>query len=420
MGKNYSDNLHSINNTGTNLTLKQMVEISEKLIVGQSDEIYGVNTINWEDSSWKHLSLVNDEEVISLSHAEVYVFSDSVLCLGKVNQNPTSNIVWERQLGWFKDSSQYRILDTIDGEPMEFEWHISQESLHCSSSKMSKSSWTKWANPNNSKDESSSCRCSMTSYGELKTMHRNVLLIPHLCLFFLQKDFQQDIGHSSDLDQKQSGILFTTKDHKENGQSRWIDVNQIRRKRAPSFPCLESIVSRNGQKQRRWKIIYTLLCRWWYDWNCFLHNHFCQPAQYLRSSLRCVCGIQYVSNKYGETRIGRAIWPIGRASKLIDDDTWTFDWDSRTRKFNAEVQGTSGKASTTRSIVKDLYRCRIPENSWSRTVLHDKTYWRVCRASDMSWVYVTTRRQINWTKRLDSREHPNWTRIGSHNQLPTR
>ena len=32
----------------------------------------------------------------------------------------------------------------------------------------------------------------------------------------LQKDFQQDIGHSSDLDQKQSGIL-TTKDHKENG-----------------------------------------------------------------------------------------------------------------------------------------------------------------------------------------------------------
>ena len=41
-------------------------------------------------------------------------------------------------------------------------------------------------------------------------MDRNVLLIPHLCLS-LQKDFQQDIGHSSDLDQKQSGILRTTK-----------------------------------------------------------------------------------------------------------------------------------------------------------------------------------------------------------------
>ena len=133
MGKNYSDNLHSIKNTGNNLTLKQMFDISEKLIVGQSDEIFGVTPIDWEDSSWKQLSLVSDEEVISLSHAKVYVFSDSVLCLGKVNQNPTSNAVWEEKLSWFKDSPQYRTLDTIDGEPMEFECNISQDSPHCSS-----------------------------------------------------------------------------------------------------------------------------------------------------------------------------------------------------------------------------------------------------------------------------------------------
>ena len=29
---------------GTSFTMKQMFDISEKLIVGQSDEIYGVNT----------------------------------------------------------------------------------------------------------------------------------------------------------------------------------------------------------------------------------------------------------------------------------------------------------------------------------------------------------------------------------------
>ena len=87
-----------------------------------SDEIYGVSQISCENSPWKQLSLVNDEEVNSLLHAKVYVFSDSVLCLGKVNQNQTSNTVWERELGWFKDSSQYRTLDTFDGEPMEFEW----------------------------------------------------------------------------------------------------------------------------------------------------------------------------------------------------------------------------------------------------------------------------------------------------------
>ena len=77
MVKNYSDNLHSIKNT-EGLTMKQMFDISEKLISEQSDEIYGVNTINWEDSSWKHLSLVGDEKVISLSKTKVYVFSVSV------------------------------------------------------------------------------------------------------------------------------------------------------------------------------------------------------------------------------------------------------------------------------------------------------------------------------------------------------
>ena len=114
-----------------------MFEISEKLRLEQSDEIFGVSQISWESSPWKQLSVVNDEEVISLSHAKVYVFSDSVLCLGKMNQKPTSNTDQEQQLDWFKDSSQYRTLDTVDGEPMEFEWNIFQDSPHCSSSKKS-------------------------------------------------------------------------------------------------------------------------------------------------------------------------------------------------------------------------------------------------------------------------------------------
>ena len=41
MGKNYSDNWHSIKNT-EDLTMKQMFNISEKLITEQSGEIYGV------------------------------------------------------------------------------------------------------------------------------------------------------------------------------------------------------------------------------------------------------------------------------------------------------------------------------------------------------------------------------------------
>ena len=61
MGKNYSGTLHSIKNTRKDLTLKQMFDTSEKLIVEQSDEIYGVTPIHWEDSPWKHLSLIGGE-----------------------------------------------------------------------------------------------------------------------------------------------------------------------------------------------------------------------------------------------------------------------------------------------------------------------------------------------------------------------
>ena len=120
--------------------MKQMFDISEKLIGEQSDEFYGVNTISWSDSAWKHVSLIGNEEVVSLSRASVYVFSASVLCFGKMNENPLSNVVCEDKLTWFKRSSQYRTLDTIDGESMEFEWNISQDSPHCSSATKSKSS----------------------------------------------------------------------------------------------------------------------------------------------------------------------------------------------------------------------------------------------------------------------------------------
>ena len=122
MGKNYSDNWHSIKNT-KDLTMKQMFDISEKL-VSEQDEIYGVKTINWERSSWKYLSLIDDEQLINLQRTKVFVFSDSVLCLGKVNENPRSNIACGQRLEWFKSSPEYRTMDRIEGEPMELEWSM--------------------------------------------------------------------------------------------------------------------------------------------------------------------------------------------------------------------------------------------------------------------------------------------------------
>ena len=122
MGKNYQNNCHSIVNT-TDLTLKQMFDISTKL-VSEQDEISGLETIGWENHSWKYLSLIGDERIINLQSTKVNVFSDSVLCLGKIFENAESNDAWEQRLGSFNSSQNYRNCDRIDGEPMEFEWNI--------------------------------------------------------------------------------------------------------------------------------------------------------------------------------------------------------------------------------------------------------------------------------------------------------
>ena len=122
MGKNYQNNCNSIANT-TDLTLKQMFDKTTKL-ASEQDEISRLETIGWENHSWKYLSFMSDERIINLQRTKVYVFSDSVLCLGEIYENPQSNGAWEQRLGWFKTSPVYRNFDRIDGEPMEFELNI--------------------------------------------------------------------------------------------------------------------------------------------------------------------------------------------------------------------------------------------------------------------------------------------------------
>ena len=182
MGKNYSQDLRSIKNTGNNLIMKQMFDTSEILKMEQSDEICGVPQISWESSPWIQLSLVNDEEVISLSHAKVYVFSDSVLCLGKMNQNPTSNTLWEDKLTWFKSSPEYRALDRFDGEPIG----IRVEYLPRIHNIAARPRSPKVHEQNGEPEQFQGRIIFMSMFNDItwwkKTMKRNVLLIQHLCL----------------------------------------------------------------------------------------------------------------------------------------------------------------------------------------------------------------------------------------------
>ena len=122
MGKNFQNNRNSIVNTA-HLTHKQMFDISAKFVTEQ-DEISGLETIGWEKHSWTYLSLIGDERIINLQRTKIYVFSDSVLCLGKIHQNPESNEAWNKRIEWFTSSQSNRNFDGINGEPTEFEWNI--------------------------------------------------------------------------------------------------------------------------------------------------------------------------------------------------------------------------------------------------------------------------------------------------------
>ena len=100
-----------------------MFDISAKLVTEQ-DEISGLETIGCEKHSWKQLSLIGDERIINLQRTKVYVFSDFVLCLGKIRQNPEANEAWKKRTEWITSSQSYRNFDGVDGEPTEFEWNI--------------------------------------------------------------------------------------------------------------------------------------------------------------------------------------------------------------------------------------------------------------------------------------------------------
>ena len=68
----------------------------------------------------------------------------------------------------------------------------------------------------------------------------------------------------------------------------------------------------------------------------------------------------------------------------------------------------------------------LMQDSWPQLKsdsVHDERHWRILTIhsiSGLSWVDFAKRRKFIWTKRLDSREHQDWTSVGSYNLFPTR
>ena len=122
MGKNFST-IQSVVKNHESLTLKQMFNVKAQLVNNQ-EEINCLDKIMYGKDSWTHLSLIHDEVVINLQSTKVYVFSDSVLCLGKVLQHPECNEAWKNRVAGVRAERSYRDYDAINGESTEFQWNI--------------------------------------------------------------------------------------------------------------------------------------------------------------------------------------------------------------------------------------------------------------------------------------------------------
>ena len=121
-----------------------------------------ISKIGWYTHPWQRTTLLSDKAVQPLT-AKVYVFSDSVLCLGRMHAHPESVDAWKKKIEWFTDTPQYRELDRIDGEKCNSSGKFSQDSQHHRFSLRFRKRCTKYnVNLNSSQVESYSCLCKVT------------------------------------------------------------------------------------------------------------------------------------------------------------------------------------------------------------------------------------------------------------------
>ena len=122
MGKNFSIMQNVVLNE-ENLTLKRMFDVTAQTIHNE-EEIYCLENVENQKNPWTQLSLINDPVIISLQSTKVYVFSDSVLCLGKVLQHPECNEAWKSRVAGVRAERNYRDFEDVSGESTEFAWNI--------------------------------------------------------------------------------------------------------------------------------------------------------------------------------------------------------------------------------------------------------------------------------------------------------
>ena len=96
-----------------------------RMIIERNTEIMNVCPADVASSLWEKLVLLK-EQAIKWTKTGVYVYSDSVLCLGKQHGPEDAFRRWNDQVSTLKMCCTFRELQGLDGHPMDFEWKLFQ------------------------------------------------------------------------------------------------------------------------------------------------------------------------------------------------------------------------------------------------------------------------------------------------------
>ena len=100
LGQDCTENLRSDTNQPMK-SVRQLFQTTERLIKDQT-EITGLTTTDWQQPMWRETTLFTDRAV-QFSTAQTYVFSDSMLCLGGISDEPVE--AWESRFQWFLENT---------------------------------------------------------------------------------------------------------------------------------------------------------------------------------------------------------------------------------------------------------------------------------------------------------------------------
>ena len=277
-------------------------DISTRL-VSEQDDISGLETTGWENHSWKYLSLIGDERVINLQRTKVYVFSDYVLCLGKILENHPIERCMGTKIGMVKPFSKiqklWRNRRRANGIRVGYFPRIQYVAAQSRSSRVTVE--IRWDSRNFHRKNHiyvdvqrhlMGIKRQWTRMpGEWQTRFSVRKKIWKRTMVIYWSWFWKEV------------VLYQWRQSTRNlGPYRGKDAGGIRRKWLSNFPCYEPIVvQRSTQKQRTWKTVDTLSSRIGNDWDYFSHNCLCKISSvFTEQSRRYVKSMKPFMKEWGD------------------------------------------------------------------------------------------------------------------------